>query len=366
MFQPRSARDARSPEGLPVSDQVNSCEVSPDGTCLVVTGDSRIREFSPDGRFVKSFPILDAGYRDVRVGHATRGLNGSLLVYAHYSVFECSWGFPGGCEWRSRSGTLRLDESGRLDHVSDWLIRFLGLPEPELHETPSEHWRWLSADVSGWTWPDGGRRSQPFIRRELAPPAVSHVGFDRSGLSTTNALVRLQIPRAGSTAAAGRVRGKVYEAGKGRWVEVLDSGFELPFPVGMGSATLELKLSSADAGTPLREYLVRLESAEGVELSPWTDCRLWLFDVGRHSVEGELRMATPSAPDTPDTLWILAHWPTLDSSDWPDWAQSLQVKDTLGSGEWQHLFHKVTEPATQAIPIHSGSGPANRFFRIAR
>ncbi len=159
------------------------------------------------------------------------------------------------------------------------------------------------------------------------------------------------------------MRSEVYEARHGRLDAVPDSGFELPFPVGMGMATLELTLSSPDAGIPLREYLVRLESADGVELSPWTDCRLWLFDVGRHSVEGELRMATPAASDTPDTHWILAHWPTLDSSDW---AQSLQVKDTLGTGDWEHLFHKVTEPATQAIPIHTGSGWGNRFFRIAR
>lgn len=137
--------------------------------------------------------------------------------------------------------------------------------------------------------------------------------------------------------------------------------FEVHFPANAGSVEAELNLPAAPNPGGLRNYLVRVENATGVELSRLNECRLWVFDEQNLPPRDEHRLVRPSGPDTPETSWLLGWWnpqyvvefdSTSDLSPGAGWSRSQGV--SMGG------------PGSMRVLPVSTQGSAVRFFRLPK
>lgn len=107
------------------------------------------------------------------------------------------------------------------------------------------------------------------------------------------------------------------------------------------------------------EWLIRIEGAIGVDLSPLTECRLWTFPAVTLPEQGKLRLRAGFGPDTPNTVWVIGGWP-------PHTTAQLQVNVNLGSNEWYSVPFDVALPLGSAIavPLNTGNLSEPHFFRL--
>ena len=199
--------------------------------------------------------------------------------------------------------------------------------------------------------------SENRLFRSLAPTQNSQIGFSQSGIVTTGSSLRLPLQRAGSTAGAAVVGGRIWPWSKGRWAEALATPFELSIPSGAADLSVDLRLPDSPTGAPVRTFLVRLEAVTGGELSLFTECRMWLVADTALPRPGGLAMLSLPGPDTAGTL-LLGQW-LLDSAD------MLHSPDGLEKDLWQTKrdSSSITLGPVSLFNVSAQEAPQN-FFRL--
>jgi hypothetical protein len=227
-------------------------EVSPDGTALAIVGGSKLVELDALGR---SRPLFHDVNRNI--GGARWRSDGTVLL----AFRQCGgWNMPLGC-WLSGLGILTPEGQ---------LIPIEGRADRQTSANGSIPWDAL--------FPGKADNQDSRLFRSTLRLGHSIVGTTHSGRYGLESSASVGLQRSGSTAVAARVRGRTFPLVAGQWDALSAQPFEVEFPVGQAEAELALP-DLAEAGRqPLREYLVHLESATGVELSDFTACRLWVLD----------------------------------------------------------------------------------------
>lgn len=218
---------------------------------------------------------------------------------------------------------------------------------------------WSRVDPGVPTPLSGGGESAYTMWRPVVPNAESEVGLVKSGVFVRGAAAQIPAWRTGSTAQAARIRGKLIPRGRRGWDEAAAVPFESGFEVGRAEAMLELELPASVRRAGVREFLVRLEGAEGAGLSALTECRVWSIEADGVPAMGELRMVKMSAPDTQGTSLLMGTWEGF-SSDALQAGGSLEgpyVRQGLDS------FLTVDGLWMLALPDEEADG---QFFRLKR
>jgi len=312
-------------------------EIEADGTALVVLENNVIVDLSPSGDIRHIYP-------NERIVHpvveAQRQAGGRLLL----KMVACAPGWGCGHYWS------HLETDGTLNRVPD---------DPAystLMRDATGEWSWTWRD---WEAPDGlGVSSEDRLFRTLTPAVNPQVGLAQSGLFTTGSSVRLPLQRAGNTSAQATVRGRILSWFKGRWDEATATPFEVSMASGVADWQVELPLPEATTGLSVRTFLVRLETATGVELSPFNECRIWAMNDAAWPRSGELRMTGLPGPGTDDTALLLLQFPIGK----PSWFES---KPGLGSGPWSpyDIFSPITVGPVLLMPL-STEEASQGFFRL--
>lgn len=277
---------------------VPSAEVSPDGSTLVVM-DGSLVEFDPAGQLRREHPVqLDWGRRILA---ARRDDQGRVLLTIQICWIAGCWSYS----------ALFSETDGRLIY-----------DPPPLADSVSE-WTWIAA---GSTGPDGSSADTDRIWRTLKPATTPQAGFSSSAVFASSSSVRIPVQRSGNTTEPATIRGLALRWHRGRWTDSNAVPFEVSFLPGYGEADAELTLPSSSSAPPVGEYLLRLESASGVDVSVLNECRLWVFRESALPAPGGVALFNPAGPDTPDMVWltgspaILRRSSTLTSPNW-NWSQ---------------------------------------------
>lgn len=301
----------------PAGTRVPSCEISPDGSTLVVFSDA-VAELDPTGSLRKRHSVMAHPGEIVSARRQPEG-------WIEITIVTRDGGWPG---WRY--DWFRLAGDGHLtprDSQSDgdpgWGSRLLARDQ-------FTEWRLTSTEFAGPH--DIVASTEARLTRTVATNGDPQVAFSKTGIVGVSPRVRVPLQRSGSTGQPGAVRGKIIPWVSGRWSEVAAISFEGTFAAGNGETALELSLPHLEGEAAVSGYLLRLESATGMDLSSWTECRLWMLDDTVLPLAGELRLVSPAGPDLRETKWLLGHWP-------PGSAATLETSLSLDSGpQWSDLI----------------------------
>lgn len=146
--------------------------------------------------------------------------------------------------------------------------------------------------------------------RELRPSPVPEAGFSDTGLFLRESALAIPVLRAGSPRDPATVRGRVLPRSRGSWNETNAIPFEATFAAGASDAAIDLSFLARDGVQPLREFLVRLDSGSGIDISPFHTCRIRIVDDAQLPAAGQLRLVTGTGRDEPDTAFLIGRWQT--------------------------------------------------------
>lgn len=144
--------------------------------------------------------------------------------------------------------------------------------------------------------------------RELRPSPVPEVGFSDTGLFLRESALSVPLLRAGSPRDPATVRGRILPRFGNSWNETNAIPFEATFASGVGDTAIDLSFLARDGVQPLREFLVRLDSGSGIDISPFHTCRIRILDDARLPDAGQLRLVTGTGTDEPDTAFLVGRW----------------------------------------------------------
>lgn len=294
---------------------VGHAEIEADGTALVVLGYNVILELNPAGNTHHVYPTDKLS---LTVLKARRQAGGRLLL----TIPRC-W-HPGCGEYE-----MYLEVDGTLTRgPTDW-------GHSALMQDATGQWSWKWRD---WEAPDGFEpSSEDRLYRTLTPALSPQVGLAQSGIFSTGSSVRLPLQRAGNTSGEATVRGRILSWFKGRWDETTATPFEVSIRSGVVDWQVDLPLPEPPVESSVHSFLVRLEGATGVELSPLNECRIWAMNDAVWPQPGELKMTGLPGPGTDDTALLLLRYPIGK----PSWFES---QPGLGSGPWSP--YSIASPIT--------------------
>ena len=304
-------------------------DMNPDGSALVlINGNELIQVDSTGG----SRPVHTSNLDNI--SRAKRRSDGSILL-SSVSCFDGGFWIPFRC---TESIIGILGNSATFTPLQGTLVR-----------QPTEGFL---------PWYRGSVEAGVQILRTDTQLGSSRVGLAHSGRFVLESAVSVSIQRAGSTAKEATVRGRIFPSMAGQWDASTAQPFEIEFRMGQTDVELTLPNQSKAGRQPLREYLVRLETATGVELSDFTACRLWVLDDDAILNVGELTLERFVGADERSSALLLGRWPTGKAYQheyrwdpqipWQTWSPG-EGFPTLGPG-W-----------VKPVPI---DGPGSGFFRM--
>ncbi len=319
-------------------------EVSPDGTLLGSTDGLEFLELNPAGELVWQWQYPEAGATDPA---ANREPDGRIRISAAVRRLECESGGIFGqtfCSSYWKNVAYRISKDGRSEP----------LYSSELWGSASDF-----IDAAGTRWVQRSWMETPAAyERSLPVAAGSKVGVGRlTHVVLHGQPIRVPIQRAGSTAGAATLRGRAFPWRNGNWEAESAVPFEAPLPPGAAETDLELVLPASADGLPLTEWLVRIESASGTELSPLNESRLWVFAPAPEG--GGVRLVSSAGPDTPHVLWVVG----------PE--GNLQTGFDLNRAAWDPILGGdpgsfPLAPNARVVGWDTASDPGPRFFRVVR
>lgn len=124
------------------------------------------------------------------------------------------------------------------------------------------------------------------------PQHPSEAGINSTGVFCHQNSARVTIQRTGSTAAAATVRGRIWRRNSTRLIEGSVQSWEARFLPGNSETSVELGEWIPDGDWTAGEYLVRMEDSQGVHLSGFTACRVWVLPDSATPQGPELGIAT--------------------------------------------------------------------------
>jgi hypothetical protein len=148
----------------------------------------------------------------------------------------------------------------------------------------------------------------PAWYRELRPASVPEAGFSDTGLFLRESALSVSVLRAGSTREPAAIRGRVVPRARGFWNETNAIPFEATFAAGASDTAIDLSFLARDGVQPLREFLLRLDSGSGIDISPFHICRIQILDDAQLPDAGQLRLVTSTGRDEPDTAFLIGRW----------------------------------------------------------
>lgn len=315
-------------------------EIEEDGTALVLLENNVILDLNPAGDTHHVYPT-DGIYGSVV--KARRQAGGRLLL-----TIQTCW--PSFMGIHCRRDDMYLEVDGTLtQEPTDW-------GHFTLMQGATGQWSWNWRDSEA---PDGFEiSSEDRLFRTLTPASNPQVGLAQSGIFTTGSSVRLPLQRAGNTSGEATVRGRILSWFKGRWDEATATPFEVPVRSGVVDWQVDLPLPEPPAGLSVHTFLVRLESATGVGLSPLNECRIWVMNDAVWPQPGELKMTGLPGPGTDDTALLLLQYPTGK----PSWFES---RPGLGSGPWSpyDIASPITVGPVLLMPLPTVEA-SQGFFRL--
>lgn len=322
-------------------------EVAADGSLLGSTGGLEFLELNPAGEVVWQWEYPHPWALNPS---ATREPDGRVQVAADVEHWDCiSWGpwGPPSCWSYWLAIPYRISKDGGSEPVyasSRWL------KAEDLMDAVGT--RWVR------TWSRGASVEPTAYERSLPVAIGSKAGVGRlTQVALRGQSIRVPIQRAGSTLGAATLRGRVFPWLNGRWEAESAVPFEVTLPSGAAETDLELGLPTPSDGIPLVEWLVRLESASGTELSPLGESRLWIFANAPKA--GELSLVPSAGPDTPRVVWLARSEGVL------------QTTDNLGNPVWDWILEDYPgtfQLGSSATVVGWDTGPDQgpRFFRVGR
>jgi hypothetical protein len=307
-----------------------SVVILPEGSTVIaftsgVNGRSSLSEFDAEGKLRRETPIWQIQGAVQSLQHTADG--------RFLAVFDNGW----DC------ASAYLDFDGGVTRNS--------FPAPLVDSTNT--WEFAVKSISWGT--------ETYLSRTFRVSTAPQAGIGRTGVFGSGATVRLPFQRTGDTSHPATLAGRIYPLINGREDEGSAVAFEVGFPVNTGSMEAELSLPAASDPEGLRNYLVRVESATGVELSPLNECRLWIFDERTLPPPGELRLVLASGPDTPDTGWLLGWWD-------PQSAVEFDSNSDLNSNAgWSRSYGaSFGGPGLIRVSPISTKESSARFFRLPK
>ncbi|MBN9691126.1 MAG: LamG domain-containing protein [Verrucomicrobia bacterium] len=201
--------------------------------------------------------------------------------------------------------------------------------------------------------------------RELRTSPVPEAGFSDTGLFLPESELSVPVLRAGSTAAPASVRGRLFPRTRNGWNDAEALPFEATFPVGAAETTVNVSFLAREGAQPLREFLLRLESGTGIDISPFRACRIWVLDDQQLPAPGELRLVTGVGRDEEGIAYLIGNLlpgggqgprsaPSLTSTAW-------NVPEGAGANVLEKLLSQSSAPGVWILPIQT-TGQAG-FFR---
>jgi hypothetical protein len=161
-------------------------------------------------------------------------------------------------------------------------------------------------------------------------------------------------------AQAAEVRGRLLPWDGGRWDEALAIPFVVQFGVGVADASVEMSLPGQAGKPSVRDYHVRLESASGLVLGPFNECRLWVLGEAFMPQPGGLKIVSPASPNPPEAFWLLAQ-PSSAGTPRVESNKSLQEQGWLSHGF--NFQGWIPSGSLMVFPTYTDSSSA-RFFRM--
>ncbi len=167
----------------------------------------------------------------------------------------------------------------------------------------------------------------------------------------------VQLQRTGSTGAEAVVRGRIWRRIDGQWDELSAKPWEARFPRGASETTADLASILPADSTPVREYLVRIEEAEGLQFGALAACRLWVVAEGLLPDPDSLRITSVPGSDLEGPAWLLV----------PDSGAELEYSANPGA-EWMFPDGVVSEPIGKvgSIRVRAATTADAGFFRMTK
>jgi len=345
-FLPDGSNDTSYRPAVEQSGDSLFCQVFPDGSTVLTQSGNLILELAPDGRLDNRFDLtsrLDQIFQPLRwpfdfqrVASAIRQSDGTFVIETEECFFDAhaDW-LPWAC-YRFRYFLTR-----------DGNLRPIFLPENLTVRTDGDFPILMGGGSQG-------------VWRFAVPSADRQVGFPATGFLCQETSVRIPVQRTGSTAQEAEVRGRLLPWDGGRWDETLAIPFVVRFGVGAADASVEMSLPGRAGKPSVRDYLVRLESASGMVLGPFNECRLWVLDEGLMPQPGGLKIVSPASPNPSEAIWLLVQ---------PFSAATPGVESNGSLQEQAWLSHRFDFPgwipsgSLMVSPTYTDSSSA-RFFRM--
>lgn len=345
-FLPDGAYDTSYRPSADMGRESLFCQVFADGSTVLTQSGNLISEFGPDGTLKKRFDLtaklievvqpMHLTYNQLQVASAIRQTDGTLMIDAGACLFS-----RGEFGWSRSCYGLRY----RVTSGGDW--RPIFLPDDASIRTGGSSPIWLSM----------GNGNED-VWRYLAPSASPQIGLPITGLVCRESSIRIPVQRTGSTADQAEVLGRILPWNGNRWDDALAIPFAGRFTKGSADVSIEVFLPSRTTRPSVRDYLVRLDKAPGLEVSSFNECRIWVLDELLVPQPGSLILHSPTGPNPPEISWLLASPPTGG-------AAHLMSSVSLNDGEWiERGFQDAIKLDSVMIqPLSKDAFPAE-FYRL--
>ncbi|MBN9691129.1 MAG: VCBS repeat-containing protein [Verrucomicrobia bacterium] len=187
------------------------------------------------------------------------------------------------------------------------------------------------------------------------PQHLSEAGLPSTGLFCQRQSASLTIQRTGSTANAATVRGRIWRRSEGRWIETSAQSWEARFLPDHSETSVDLSEWIPPSKWTPGDYLLRMEESEGVHLSGFNACRIWVLPDSATPPQAGLSIAkAPDADFDGEALVLL-------DQDLPGWGVQ---ESPSPSGPWEETTAWLAGlmGRTQVFLTHPSTNNT-RFFR---